>query len=256
MVIKSANVLLLITLVLTTCDYGMYQMLHRTIEDPSVTIPQVSSFVESNTIFVNWEQDEGADEFILERARDNPVLHFEPVYRGTGLAFTDRGLEEGRYIYRLSKRRGVRIFGPSVGALGVSSVVVRDIYQNSTMQQAVRLESMDRIANVYFFRSHCGLEISDTDWYYVDIPAQRQAIITVFDFETPLGSERSHFRYYVHTRMENPVIHNGHFYIENNTLETKRFFFKLFPARQEFVPTGIPGGNIVQYRVRLLGIVP
>ena len=249
--------IILLALILIACDPGMYQMLHRTIEDPRVVTPLVRSFIESNTIFISWGHDEGTDEFILERARDNPFLHFEIIYRGTSLSFVDRGVESNaRYIYRLSKRRGRKIFGPSPGAFGVSSVVVSDGYRNSTMAQAVRLESMDRIGNIYFFRSHCGLEISDTDWFYIDIPAQRQAIITVFDFESPPGSTRSHFRYYVYTRRENPVVHDSHFYIENNGLATRRFFFKLFPARQEFVPAGTPGGNIVQYRVRLLGIVP
>jgi len=249
----------LLLLTLTGCSPGMYEMLNRTIDDPVIVKPNVESFVESNAILVNWEEDDGADEYILERAEDSTItLVYRTVYSGTGTSYEDRGLEnDERYIYRLSKRRGKEIFGPSPEVMGVSSLVCRDIYKNDTMEQAVRLESMDYIANIYYYRTYGGLELIDEDWYYIEIPALRQASVVVNDSRIQESDRPTHFEYYEYSRGSYPVSQLKNFWIINNELEAKRYYFKLYPAKSQFVWTGIPaGGDIVLYRISIGSIVP
>lgn len=246
-------------LAFTGCNPGVYDALSRTLDDPVVVSPLVESFVESNAIFVKWGYDEGADEYILERAEDSiGDLAYKTVYSGTGLEYADRGLDEGkRYIYRLSKRRGKAMFGPSDEVLGVSSLICRDVYRNDTMDDAIKLESMDYIANIYYYRSYSGLELIDEDWYYIDIPPLRQASVVVNDSQVDVADTPTHFYYYEFTRGNNAVIQLKEFWIINNELESRRYYFKIYPAKTRFVAAGMPaGGTIIQYRISLSQITP
>jgi hypothetical protein len=250
---------ILVLFALAGCSPGMYELLTRTTDDPEVVTPIIESFVMSNTIFARWASDEGADEYILERAEDNPdVLAWQTVYRGDGTAYTDGGLEdEARFIYRLSKRRGKETFGPSAGVIGVSSLICRDVYRNDTMEQAVQLESKDYIANIFYYRTFGGLEIMDEDWYFIDIPPFRQASVVVNDSQVAESDQPTHFECYEYGRGNQLVRHLKDFWIINNELETKRYYFKLYPARLQFVEASLPaGGNIVQYRISIGSIVP
>ena len=250
--------ILLILFILLGCHSDMYDMLHRTINDPVVVKPNVQSFVETKSILISWDYDEGADEYILERAFDSPgTLFYITVYRGKALSYADRDLEDDqRFIYRLSKRRGNAVFGPSAEVLGVSSIVTRDIYSNNSIETALRLESIDYIANIYYYRSYNGLELIDEDWFYIDIPPMRQASIVVNDSQVDISNTPTHFEYYVVSRDSAPVMQLRDFWIINNELETKRFYFKLYPAKSQFVMGSIPGGGIIQYKISLVSITP
>jgi hypothetical protein len=227
--------------------------------DPVIVEPVIESFMISNAILAWWDADPAADEYILERAEDNPIAKiFEIVYSGVDTEYADHGLGDNkRYIYRLSKRRGKQIFGPSAEVAGVSSLVSRDIYKNDTMEQAVRLESIDIIANMYYYRTYCGLEVIDEDWFYIEIPPLRQASVVVNDSQVEESDRPTHFEYYEVGRDRNPVRQLRDFWIINNELETKRYYFVLYPAKPQFVGVGIPaGGKIVQYRISIGSIVP
>lgn len=136
------------------------------------------------------------------------------------------------------------------------AAITSDIYGNSSRDRALRIESIDYIANMFYFRSHCGIELFEDDWFYIDVPPLRQAAIVVFDYEVPPGGGQSHFMYLVYTRESNPVVHNHHFWIINTELETRRFYFKLFPNRTRFLDGSGAGGKIVQYRISLHSITP
>jgi hypothetical protein len=237
------------------CNPGMYELLHRTMDNPVVVSPNIVSLKESYTMLAWWEHDAGADEYILERAEDSAItpLVYQTVYQGDRTSYTDRGLEEKRYIYRLSKRRGKETFGPSSGVAGASSLLIRDVYEpNDTMEQAVRLETTDYIANIYYFRTYDNLEIMDEDWYYIEIPPLRQASVVVFDSRVEESDRPTHFEYWEYGRDHGQVRQLKDFWIINNEIETKRYYFKLYPAKAQFVGAGIPaGGDIIQYRISI-----
>jgi hypothetical protein len=244
---------------LAGCNPGIYEQLNRTKDDPLVVTPDIESFAEPYTVRARWAHDEGADEYILERAEDNrTTLTWTTVYRGTGTAYTDRGLGDGeRYVYRLSKRRGRETFGPSEAVAGVSSLVCRDIYRNDTMEQAVRLETIDYIANIYYYRTYGGLEIIDHDWYYIDLPPLRQASVKVNDLRVEESDKPTHFECYEYGREKVAVKQLKDFWIINNEMETRRYYFMLYPAKIQFLEEGIPaGGDIVPYRISIGSVIP
>jgi len=61
---------------------------------------------------------------------------------------------------------------------------------------------------------------------------------------------------YEYSREEKPVIQLLDFWIENNELETKRYYFKLYPAKLMFAGNGLPGGDIVKYTISIGNIQP
>ncbi|MDR2965818.1 MAG: hypothetical protein LBU88_08590 [Treponema sp.] len=258
-----SKVILIIVIILNiaSCNTDMYYLLTRTQDDPSIVPPRLQSFVISYAIIAEWDKDEAADEYLLERSEDNPIeLIYETVYKGTNTGYTDNGLVDGvRYIYRLSKRRGEKWFGPSEGALGVGSQITRNSHSNNTKETALKLESKGYVSNLYYFRSYCGLEMTTEAWYYIDIPAIRKASLMVLDYgigEQASGTQ-THFNYYVFEREFGSVINLLDFWIENHELETERYYVKLYPSKSSMIWGLVPaGGKIVQYRITIQGIVP
>jgi len=246
-------------LALAGCSPGMYGMLHRTTDDPEVVKPIIISFMEPYAILARWDPDPAADEYILERAEDNPAsLAYETVYEGADTEYADRELGDGLlYIYRLSKRRGKEVFGPSEEAAGISSLINRSMYTNNTMEQAARLETKDYIANLYYYRTYGGLEIAEEAWYYIDIPPLRQASVVVSDSQVAESDTPTHFEYYEYGRDRHPVLHLSGFWIINPEMETKRYYFMLYPAKFQFITAALPvGGDTVMYRISIGQIVP
>jgi hypothetical protein len=242
-----------------SCTPGMFELLDRTINDPALQKPEVESFVESNTIRIIWGRDEGADEYILERAEDEKTLVFWEVYRGDAVEYSDGGLPDNkRYLYRLFKRRGKKMFGPTEQALGVSSLVCRDVYEpNDTMESAIQLETIDYISNMYYYRAYSGEEAVDEDWYFIKIPPLRQASVVVNDSRVEESDRPTHFEYYEYDRDHKTVRQLLNFWIVNNELVTKNYYFKLYPAKNQYIGAELPaGGAIIQYKISIREIVP
>jgi hypothetical protein len=247
----------LLAVILTACRQGMFETLTRTTADPFGQIPRVESFVKSGIVTVSWDQDEGADIYILERAKDAISLAYETVYQGIFLTYEDRDTEDnGRYLYRLSKRRGDRIFGPWGPVLGVSSLVTRDAYEvNDSTESAVRLETIDVIANMYFYRAYNGMVLSDSDWFYIDIPPLRQASVVLVDSKIVMGGVPSHFNYYEFGVDKGNVINENAFWIKNAGLAAGRFYIKIYPNEGMFL-TAPAGGQMIKYTLKIKTIEP
>jgi hypothetical protein len=244
---------------LASCTPGMFELLDRTMDDPALHKPFVESFTESNTITVSWERDAATDEYILERAEDEKVRSFFEIYRGGMTEYVDRGLPDNkRYVYRLYKRRGKKTFGPTEQALGVSSLVCRDIYEpNDAMERAIQLETIDYIANMYYYRAYSGEEAIDEDWYFIRIPPLRQASVVVNDSRVEESNRPTHFEYYEYKRDQKPVRQLLNFWIVNNEMVTKDYYFKLYPAKNQYIGAELPaGGAIIQYKISIREIVP
>jgi hypothetical protein len=257
-VVKKSGAVILI-LLCASCTPGMFELLNRTMDDPALQKPGVESFVESNTITVSWDRDDGADEYILERAEDGIALSFSEVCRGGMTKYVDRDLPDNkRYLYRLFKKRGNKTFGPTEQALGVSSLVCRDVYEpNGTMEQAVQLETIDYISNMYYYRAYSGEEAIDEDWYFITIPPLRQASVVVNDSRVEESNKPTHFEYYEYDRDHKAVRQLLNFWIVNNEMVTKNYYFKLYPAKNQYIGAEMPaGGAIIQYKISIREIVP
>jgi hypothetical protein len=157
-----------------SCGGGFLDAAARGSADPVVVKPGVSCFMQSRLVDISWEADDAADEYILERALDidsaGDPISYSVLYRGTDRDYRDVFAADNRYLYRLSKTRGQRIFGPSAPVLAFSTMDTRDGFEpNDTQGQATPL-SYQCDANIQFYKSGTGEVSTDVDWYYVDVP--------------------------------------------------------------------------------------
>jgi hypothetical protein len=242
---------------LAACTPGMFELLNRDTGDPFTEKPTVKSFIESNVIHISWSKDECADEFILKRADDSIAPVYKEIYRGRETSYTDTGREDGKlYLYKLAKKRGDKTFTDSDPVLGVGSLVTRDPHEeNDEMGKAVYLSDTTLISNMYFYRSYQNISVSDTDWYYMDIPPGWQCTIVVNDANAPPGLN-SHFMLYVKDRAFQQVLQNYEIEIKNYETTNLKCYFKLYPSESVYVANNMNmdgvGGAIVQYTIKIV----
>ena len=242
--------------VLAGCSSGLLNSLERTADDPEIKEPVAESLVVENRVDVRWDEDPGADKYILERASDTASPFYGRIYQGTGTSYVDDDLDDlSQYLYRLVKVRGDREFGPSEAVLGVGGMIVRDAHEpNDEMSDATEL-TYDRVSNLYYFRSYEGHTVQDTDWYFVTVPPQYRAYVVVTQ-DGVSSHENTYFYFYQYggpaaTRITNEDAVT----IENLTYSEEKFYFKVFPFGDDFVsdPSGA-GGTVVNYTISLLRI--
>ena len=256
-----AGLMAVVALAFVSCSSGMYDSLSRTTDDPVTEKPTVTSFEVESAILVTWEKDEAADEYILERSDDLRTPVYQRIYAGTELVYTDTSLEEeGRYLYRIMKRRGEKTFSASAPVLGVCSSVCKDGDEPNGMRQNAIEIINDHNANMYFYKSNSGLRVSDDDWYCVTILPRMKALIKVTDLNAPYGIDATHFKVYKSALLDDDVVTGGFIEIENRKYVTETYYFKLFPNEEIYLRDGegleiVAGGAIVPYTVALYGMV-
>jgi hypothetical protein len=243
------------------CSPGLLEQLDRVQRDPNVIAPRVSSLDQEFRIEVSWDTDAGAEEYVLERAQDALLGTFTEVYRGQGISYADTDCQDqGRYLFRLSKTRGDRLFGPSGAVLGVASATCKDALEpNDSEQQATALE-YDRRANLFYFRAmpslYPGEELQDADWYAVEVPPLRVANLLITQVGLASGSLYTFLYFYEKGTTPIHVVNNQLIAITNPSPETHRVLFKLYLNPTDFMvePT-LGGGILVDYTLSLYSIV-
>jgi hypothetical protein len=260
-VLKKILCALFVSLFLSSCLDGIFDTLDRTPDDPFTEIPSVSSFLDSYAIYTSWKTDEAADEYILERSENAIQLSYQVIYKGTKTSFVDRNLPDGSmFLYRLSKRRGKKTFPPSNPALGVSSLTVRDLHEpNDSQELATRLSDITLYANLPFFRAYNGLTISDTDWFYVEIPPLWTASIVIFDQKAIPGSPDTHFMiYFKDAQTPSTVPHNTEITVINYKTVYDKCYFKIYPRETLYTDnfSGGFGGAVIDYTIKIAQLRP
>ena len=242
------------------CSPGLLDELDRVLRDPTVSAPRASSLDREYLIELSWDADEAADEYVLERAEDSALGGFLQVYRGTATRYADTDCgDQRRYLYRLSKTRGARSFGPSAPVLGVASATCRDeLEPNDTEDRATALE-YDRRANLFFYRAtpglYPGVELQDADWYSVLVPPRRKANLLVTQPALEQGSLYTFLYFYLKGTTPVRVINNQLLEIANASYEQKEFRFKLYPNPDDFImEPSLGGGLLVDYTLSLYSI--
>ncbi|MDR1390296.1 MAG: hypothetical protein LBJ31_10030 [Treponema sp.] len=258
-----------ITVALITCSSPMYETLARTTRDPFFTVPSVQSFTEDYAIVVSWPYDEAADEYILYRTRDDLYPVYSVVYRGLALEYHDRfsiDHADERYLYRLSKRRGGKIFG-DLGTLGKTALGVvtgerLDAYEpNDAPGSAVELKHLAFEASSFFYGSNYldAVSFHDDDWYYVKIPPHWMAQIVVHDKEVTDGVD-SHFQVVKLNVGTETVRSKNPFNLNNHSDEWVDYYFRLTPNLDRYILDAgsiMSGyGRYVRYSITLNNLQP
>ena len=242
----------LISVLFIGCSSGIMDDLSRPKEDPTYEKPVVTSFQKENAIIISWSDDVCADEYILERSVDQAVPSYSVIYRGEETSYVDAGLlDQNRFLYRLIKIRGGKVYPPSLPAFGVSSSLTEDEFEdNDTKEKAIELLA-DRKANQYYYLSYDGQQIYDSDWYYVDLGPKRKAVLRLIDNDLDPGAN-THFEYIVNGAL-NYIVNADDFEIANTEDVSRRIYFELAPNKAVYLPNinFQVGGAIISYTVKL-----
>jgi hypothetical protein len=269
MVIKKTLGAVLITACIS-CSSPMHGMLSRTTDDPFFDVPQARSFVNDYTIDLGWKKDPAADEYILYRSRDDLAPRYEAVYRGGALEYHDcfKVDNEGeRYLYRLVKRRGGKVFGDLVTngrcALGVVSGDHIDVFEpNDLRTRATALNDEKLYANGYFFLSNTFDNVSfyDEDWFYVVLRPKWKAQIVLDDLEAPPHSTIQHFKIIKYQFGTEIIASDSNFEISNPGNEEAVCYFRVSPDvdvyRNDALLLSSGFGKFVRYTIRVASLVP
>jgi hypothetical protein len=261
---------MLCALCLAACEPGMNETLGRTTDDPFPEIPSVRPFVENYTIIVSWSSDEAADEYYLYRAADDSVAsQYALVYRGPLQEYRDRfAISQAgeRYLYRLGKRRGERLFvdleTPGKAGLGVVSEDSLGLYEpNNSEGEATVLSSAALPTNLYYYESNAidHIVIYDEDWYCVDIPAYWKAQIKIDDTDPPPLSSQTWYTFAQRGFPSQDITMTTPVEIANTTNGMQRYFFRIFPKYSLFqtvTPYNGGCGKFVYYTIKVLNMQP
>ena len=217
------------------CRNALSDILLRTTDDPFQDVALAESFKKTNTIYLSWKEDEGADEFVLMRSDDIATPIFSVVYRGTETAYTDSFtsmmVTNDRFLYRLDKIRGSELFYGKKYTYAVrSGSLLSDAYEsNDTKETATYLEG-DCIATMPCYKFTDETRLVDEDWYYVRVPPCRTAFVSLVETSiTPATEKLTHFRYLIDNSGIDAAIGNTTaFGIENTGYETRILRFKVY----------------------------
>ncbi len=237
---------------IVSCGGGMLPDLKRVLEDPVVESPFVDSFAEEGVIKISWSKDYGADEYVLLRAEDTALPAYEAVFRGVRLCYDDSEVVTGRrYLYALSKIRGEKIFGPSEAVLGAESGIVLDEYEDNGTKEKATLLEWDIQSNLYYYQSYGEEKTEDYDWYRVEVPPRRKAVIVVTQSGISSGGS-SWITFYLEGNNPFTVTSGNAVEIPNYMYESRMFYFCISPRVSGFINDPAKGGGgFITYTVSL-----
>lgn len=245
---------LLFVLCILGCNTNVFQdELFRTTRDPIDEIPSIDSLSRERTISLSWNEDNGADLFRLMRAADNNNLIFKCVYEGTELNYIDNNLKDNeRYIYRLDKIRGEKIFRGKNYAFGYSSVCTEDDCEPNNSKTNATLLDYDLTCNLpcvsYITNNKSDI---DCDWFYVIIPPYKNVEIIIT--QKGLQDNSLHPETYLYLQVDKQtcekVVQAGAYILSNSGYESKKVFFKIYPETTKVFSSSYTG--VIEYTISL-----
>lgn len=256
---RALLLLLAAMLMASSCAQNEFDaLLLRSAEDPFCDTPDADSLSLERTVYLSWKEDCAADTFRLMRSPDQEQLYFSCIYEGKETSYTDTDLAEGgKYIYRLDKTRGRKLFEGKEAAFGWSSGCRSDGCEPNNTEETATFLEYDRICSlpcVGFITG--GAEIIDEDWFYAVIPPMRQADIVIGqrNLENSAAGAETNLRIQLPGLESQPVKHLNAYSIKNPGYRTRRFYFKIFPERTSLAK----GGSFlatIEYTVSLNQII-
>jgi|GEM_PF-2164220 len=164
---------LIFMIVIFSCSEDLMERIRTNNILPEVTKPEVKSFEKMDTIIIEWEKDEGADEYILYRSEE-PDSGYNKIYSGTELSYEDNidSYEKGTFFYyKLTKKRESKEFEKSDYAYGVAASIMKDVHENNDEENNAKcIDNLNSLSgNIYYYGDQYGNVLYDTDWYSINV---------------------------------------------------------------------------------------
>ena len=246
--------LLLIVFCISGCNTNVFQEeLFRTTADPVDETPLIDSLSRERTISISWHEDNGADYFRLMRSPDNPTLSFKCIYEGTDINYIDKNFNDNeRYVYRLDKIRGTKLFKGKNYAFGYSAVCAEDECEPNNSQTNATLLEYDLTCNLpcvsYITNNESDI---DCDWFYVNIPPYRnvEIIITQKDLQDQSILAETYLYIQEDKKTCEKVFQSGVHVLKNSGYEPKKVYFKIYPETTKVFSSSYTA--VIEYTVSI-----
>lgn len=248
-------IFLLLSIFCTTgCKTNIFQEeLFRTTSDPIDETPLIDSLSREKTIYISWNEDEGADLFRLMKASDNANLIFKCIYEGTDTNYTDINLNDNeRYIYRLDKIRGTKLFQGKKYAYGYSAECAEDACEPNDKETDATLLEYDLTCNLpcvsYITDNKSDI---DCDWFYVIIPPYRNVEIIIN--QKGLQDQSINAETYLYIQVDKQtcekVLQSKGYILSNSGYEQKKVLFKVYPETTKVFSSSYTA--VIEYTISL-----
>ena len=227
-------ILLVFGFAVLSCHTDVFQEeLFRTTDDPIYEVPAIDSLSRERTIYLSWNEDKGADSYRLMKSSDNNALVFECIYEGTSTNYVDKNLNDNeRYVYRLDKIRGKKIFKGKKYANGYSAECARDACEPNDTETKATLLDYDLTCNLPCVSYVTDNENDiDCDWFYVIIPPYRKVEIAIN--QKGLQDQSVHAETYLYLQIDKQtcekILQSKGYILSNSGYEPKKVLFKIYP---------------------------
>lgn len=243
-------------LTLSSCMNNSFEeLLFRNKEDPFFDVPVVDFLTLENTVYINWKEDDACDSFFLMRSRDKLNPDFSCIYSGREISFTDRDLDtEGRYLYRLDKKRGDKIFIGNTYSYAYASGTRKDSSEsNDTEIKATHLV-YDLECNLPCIQYEYGSYLyKDCDWFYVEVPPMRTVEIIIKQLDhlsNTMDNAPTKLKYLVPGNSEQTILQNSGIPLSNTSYEQKKIYFRI-AADTTGLLTASGSACVINYQISL-----
>jgi len=210
---------------------------------------EVESFLEYRAVTVKWQGDIQADEYVLQRARDeiNGVGSYTEIYRGRGTKYIDRKVDDDiRYVYRLDIIQKGNVHKGEQTRIGVGNSAEVDLNEpNNRMEQATALSSFKR-GTMYYFRFSDGRELTDIDWYKVKVGGGKSVYLQIQEDGT-VGMTTL----WMEIKGKEPFLteHGKWYELRNEAKTEKEWYITIYPYVENYAVEGMTGGTIRRYTI-------
>lgn len=244
------------SLILSSCMNNSYEeILFRTLDDPFYDVPETDFLTLENTVYLSWKSDDACDAYYLMRSLDNSTPDFECIYSGKNLTFTDTNVDnEDRYLYRLDKKRGEKIFTGLIYSYAYASGTRKDTSESNNNEETATHLEYDLSCNLHCIQFVYGsLLYKDCDWFYVEVPPNRTAEIIIKQenyLSNTTDGALTKLKYLVSGSSEDSVLQNYGIPLSNTSYETKKIYFRI-TADTTGLLTQAGSACIINYQISL-----
>jgi hypothetical protein len=175
---------LLLILTFTGCSNDLLNEMHEdiVISEPSDIF--VHSFKVERAIWIEWEPDRGAEEYVLLKSTSSTGTFVE-IWNGQDTFYRDESVDLGTfYYYQISKKQGRLEFLNEEYGYGVCGHEQEDGFEpNDTQTTGVHFNDIT-FANIYLYEGPGMDTVEDRDWYYVTIPKRSYAVLQLYKLKS------------------------------------------------------------------------
>jgi fibronectin type 3 domain-containing protein len=246
---KNILVPIMLSLLVLSCSVGLYDRLNTNAISPVVTEPTVKSFELEHAVQIEWDNDAGADRYLLYRDTDPAGSFTSVVYQGTETGFIDTDIsDETFYYYKLAKVRGKKEFPKSEAVLGLSGSIQRDRHESNNTSDSTGVLGDITQANIFHYSDLYDNEVIDRDWFYVSLEPRRSMLIVFDEVKNGITGEalaEDELKFNIKEGELHNVYNGVSYWLDNYSYEEKIIYFQVSVNKKTF------GNKIATYRIRI-----